>query len=87
MKLKARQMEFCKYKLGLQHCFVVDCKGHSGGIAMLWKDEIKFYVLNFLKYHIHAKICVDDVNKMEWFITGVYGHVDTNHIIETWNLI
>ncbi|XP_041011306.1 uncharacterized protein LOC121255085 [Juglans microcarpa x Juglans regia] len=86
-KLKARQMNQSKFQIGFQNCFVVDCEGRSGGLAMLWKYEIDLTVLSFSKFHVDAKITVDVVNNLEWFLTSVYGCPYTSHRWETWNLI
>lgn len=65
------------YKLGSNIVLLLIV--NSERIAMLWKDEIKFSILNFSKYHVHAKINCEDENKMEWFIMGVYRKLETNY--------
>lgn len=39
-RLKACQWSLCKYKLSFLNCFVVDAIGRSGGLTLLWKNEI-----------------------------------------------
>lgn len=34
----------------------MDCVGKSGGLALLWKEEICFEILNFSVYHIHGLV-------------------------------
>ncbi|KAG2690049.1 hypothetical protein I3760_09G168900 [Carya illinoinensis] len=55
-RLKAAQWTFCKYSLGFKNCFVVDSFGRSGGLAMLWKDDVNLHILNYSPHHIHALI-------------------------------
>lgn len=55
-KLKVRQIEKCKFRLGFDNYLVVDCNGRSGGLALLWKNEVLQKVNNYSKSHIDAQI-------------------------------
>lgn len=65
----------------------MDCEGRSGGLALMWKDDIKLFVLSYSKHHIDALIISNDSNNTKWHITGVYGHPDIVYKTEIWNLI
>lgn len=34
----------------------MDCEGQSGGLAMLWKQDVEFTVLQYSKSHIHGEM-------------------------------
>ena len=52
---------------------VVDCIGKSGGLALLWKDDMGVEIQNYSSRHIHAKI-LSTPNGGKWNLTGFYGH-------------
>lgn len=39
-KLQKEKMERIRHILGFPNMFVVDCVGKSGGLALLWREEI-----------------------------------------------
>lgn len=45
-----------KVRLGFDHLFVVPSDGCSGGIALLWKDEIPLRPLTASAHHIDVEI-------------------------------
>uniref|UniRef100_A0A803QN19 Reverse transcriptase domain-containing protein n=1 Tax=Cannabis sativa TaxID=3483 RepID=A0A803QN19_CANSA len=49
-------MERLKTQLGFEGCFVVDSRGHSGGLALLWKFEQEVEIQGFSFHHIDALI-------------------------------
>jgi hypothetical protein len=51
-KLLQHKMEFVKIKLGFDKMFVVDCKGRSGGLVLLWKSTIQVDIQNYSRRHI-----------------------------------
>lgn len=70
-KLRARAMESCKYCLGFVNCISIDCVGRSGGIALLWKEDINLSVISLSKFHIYALISDSTRSSNEWYFTGV----------------
>ncbi|XP_022854365.1 uncharacterized protein LOC111375728 [Olea europaea var. sylvestris] len=83
-KLNTTKMEFCRIKMKFYGCFNVESVGRSGGLTILWKPDVHLTILSYSKSHIDAKI---ESLLHSWFLTGIYGHPDTNKCIETWNLI
>uniref|UniRef100_A0A7N2LFD6 Uncharacterized protein n=1 Tax=Quercus lobata TaxID=97700 RepID=A0A7N2LFD6_QUELO len=58
--------------------------GQSGDLALLWKPESKVEVKGLSRWYIDA--CIDYDNRGEiWWLTGFYGHPDTNRREETCN--
>lgn len=47
-----------KFSLGFDNAFVVDCVWRSGVLAILWKKDIDFTLLQFSNHHIHGVISV-----------------------------
>lgn len=70
-KLSSSSLQRLKTNLGFTNCFMVDSMGMSGGLALLWHDEMDIHLLSFSKNHIDVKIS-------KWletdysFFTGVY---------------
>ena len=62
--------------------FMVESVGRSGGLALLWSDEISLEIQNYSCRHTNAKI-TSSVNVLEWKFKGFYGHLklinDTKH--------
>lgn len=79
-----------KFLLGFENAFAIDFVGRSGGLAVLWKGEIDFTLLQFSSHHIHGKITMGKEGKpnhSKWNITGVYRHPDTSRHEEVWKII
>jgi hypothetical protein len=55
-KLRREKMEVIHHKLGFPNLFVVDCVGKSGGLALLWGDEIVVEIQNYSLRHINGII-------------------------------
>lgn len=83
--MKSQHLEFCKFKLDFCNCFGVDRIGRSGGLTLLWTDDIQLSIVNFTKNHIHAIVTNSDGGK--WLLTGVYGHLNCNLQGELWQLL
>jgi hypothetical protein len=66
-------MELISYKLGYFGLFVVDCIGRSGGLALLWREEVSVEIKNYSQHHINAVIKYHQ-NSTPWKLMGFYGH-------------
>lgn len=55
--LRRNKMERIRSRLGFPNMLVVDCVGKSGGLALLWTEDVDVEVQNYSKRHINAKIC------------------------------
>jgi hypothetical protein len=56
-------MEFVCVKLGFEGLFVVDPVGHSGGLALLWKEKNEVEIQNYTRKHINAIIKHTDISQ------------------------
>jgi exonuclease III len=55
-KMMKNKVEFIRIKLGYDRMFVVDCKGRSGGLLLLWNSESHMEIQNFSRHHINAVV-------------------------------
>ena len=76
-------MVMVRDKCGFKHGIFVSSNGSSGGLAMLWKEEVQLHVQSFSLSHIDA--LVDDGNEVgEWHLTGFYGNPKTSKRPKSW---
>lgn len=75
-----------KIKLGLTGLFVVDNIGHSGGLALLWKDGTNIDITSYSKNHIDANVRLTGSDKL-WRFTGYYGFPDRAQRKKSWQLL
>ena len=69
----------CEFKHGV----FVDSNGMSGGLVLMWKEDIKVEVQTFLPSHIDA--LVDGGIEYGWWrMTGFYGNLETAKRPESW---
>ena len=84
LPLKAmKRMSNIKNSLGLTQGLVVPSEGKSGGLALLWKPEVKVDTQTFSRWYINAIIdSGDSIGK--WRLTRFYGHPDTQGRPKSW---
>ena len=68
-KLVLSEMVGIKEGLKRSQGLVVPCKGRSGGLALLWKKELKVDIQSFSDSHIDAIVDQGVIGK-QWRITG-----------------
>lgn len=61
-KLHQSQPFFQKTNRLFDNCYAIDVVGRSGGLILLWGDEIDLIVESSSMYHISACICNSSVN-------------------------
>jgi hypothetical protein len=55
-KLRKENMEAIRCKLGFSNLFMVDNVSRSGGLALLWGEEIFLNIQNFSHRHISGVV-------------------------------
>lgn len=87
METKLRQHHFdkIKNKMGFNSGFVVECVGRSGGLALLWTNDLVVDIENYSRRHINATIR-STKHTGAWKFMGFYGHLETGKRKEAWNL-
>ncbi|XP_074337471.1 uncharacterized protein LOC141674665 [Apium graveolens] len=63
----------------------VEATGHSGGVALLWRNKDDVVLKSLNKNHIDAVIKLQ--GGLEYRLTGIYGEPDRSKRKETWDLI
>ena len=73
METKQSISEMKQIQAGLPYrsMFMVPSIRHTGGLALLWMEEIELHVQTFTLNHIDALIMDDPANP--WSLTGFYG--------------
>ncbi|WCJ43898.1 hypothetical protein M5689_024607 [Euphorbia peplus] len=50
------KIESLRRKFNFNYKFVVDCRGHSGGLVVLWKNSLDASVTGYSDHHIELSI-------------------------------
>ena len=74
----------CK-ELPFQNKLIVKKLDSGGGLAFLWKSEVKLEVVNYTDNHILAKVMEED--GFEWYLTGFYGWPEASQKHKSWALL
>ncbi|XVE83785.1 hypothetical protein DITRI_Ditri16bG0114600 [Diplodiscus trichospermus] len=82
---KSCKLDKIRVQYNLHGLFCVDPMGQSGGLAMLWKEQVDLRITSFSKNHIDVEIV--DTNDLKWRLTGFYEEPDTNSRKLSWNLL
>jgi exonuclease III len=85
-KLRHDRMEAIRRKLEFPNMLDVDCIGKSGGLALLWNEEVKLEIQNYSQRHINAVIRGQE-GEAPWKFTGFYGQPDVAKRHEAWALM
>jgi len=85
-KLLRSKMEIIRVKLGFDSVFVVDCKGRSGGLALLWNSGVQVTIQNYSLRHMNATIQRHS-EAFQWKPTCFYGHPEVARRHEAWALL
>ncbi|XP_074359607.1 uncharacterized protein LOC141699636 [Apium graveolens] len=71
--------------IGFEGAIAVEARGHSGGLAMLWKNKEKVTLNSLSNNHIDVTVEVHGLHKFR--LTGFYGEPNRAKRYETWNLL
>ena len=71
--------------LPFQNKIIVKHSDAGGGLAFLWRDDIKLEVLNYTTNHVLARVTKED--GFVWFMTGFYGWLETQQKFKSWKLL
>jgi endonuclease/exonuclease/phosphatase family metal-dependent hydrolase len=65
---------------------MVDSVGRSGGLILMWRDDIRVVIQNYSRRHINAIISMG-LDGEEWKFSGFYGHPEVARRKESWALM
>lgn len=77
------KVEELQRKLICDHHIIVESHGHSGGLLMLWRKDVKIKMQEVSEYFID--VLVDDGR--EWRLTGIYGEPRWGEKEKTWEAL
>ena len=77
-------MERAKRKVGFVYDLVVPKSDKSGGLAMLWKENINMEIMGYAVNFIDAIVTEADLG-LKWRIIGFYGHPKAHKRKESWD--
>ncbi|CAN0847031.1 hypothetical protein LINGRAHAP2_LOCUS4761 [Linum grandiflorum] len=80
-----QKMEEIMVKVGFEGCFVVDVRGRSGGLGMLWREKTQLNLLRYTDNFIDSE--VQDGNGETWRLTGFYGYPERERRQASWDLL
>ena len=83
-KLKKKAMERAKRKVGFVYGLVVPKSNKSGGLAMLWKENINLEIMGYAGDLIDTIVTEAD-SRLKWKITGFYGRPEAHKRKESWD--
>lgn len=77
-------VDLCK-ALNYANCWSVDAQGHSGGLALIWRNEGGCEVKYGGTHYIDFEVVNEQVGR--WRYTGFYGCPERGRRQESWNLL
>lgn len=84
ISISSRIEEF-RVCFGFAQCFSVDRIGHSGGLAILWKQNVDCEVMSYSQNHVD--VCFLDNNTAYWRLTCFYGFPERSRRKNSWDFI
>ncbi|XP_075669880.1 uncharacterized protein LOC142639613 [Castanea sativa] len=79
-----RFMKHCR-DLAYPNKFLVKKPDSGGGLALIWKEDVRLEVINYTENHVLAKV-VEDTG-FQWFLTGFYGWLKSCQKHKSWALL
>jgi len=74
-----------RWRLGFQNAFGVSSVGLSGGLVLLWKNNVTVDLKSYSKFHIDVWVTME--NGRQWRFTGFYGEPVRARRKESWRLL
>jgi hypothetical protein len=66
-------------------CLSIDVEGRSGGLSVMWKENLKCRIMNYSRNFIN--LIVSDGDKGEWRLTCYYGYPERSRRRQAWDLL
>ncbi|XP_074351584.1 uncharacterized protein LOC141690709 [Apium graveolens] len=85
MLSNSKKMKRVRSRTGFQGMLTVEAQGRSGGITLLWKDQIHVSLLSMPNNHIDVVISIPDMQIKR--LTGFYGEPNRSQRRRTWELL
>ena len=85
-KLRSDKMKLIHFKMGFPNMFVVDFIRRSGGMTLMWDEDINLDIQNYSQCHINGMVKMR-MSREQWKFTGFYGHPDPSKRHEAWTFL
>ena len=85
-KLYKNKVGFLRIKLNFDYMLGVDSVGQSGGLVLLWNDQINVVIHNYSRPYINAIVKLGR-DGFPWKFLGFYGHPVAEKRHELWGLL
>ncbi|MBA0573533.1 hypothetical protein Golob_000803 [Gossypium lobatum] len=85
IKMHSNNFTCIQNQCRMAECLAVSSEGHSGGLAMLWKDGVNVTIQNYSSHHIDSLVRMESHNNIRF--TGFYGHADLNLRSRPWDIL
>lgn len=85
MKSNARHMDRLRLELNFDRSFTINSRGSSGGLCVLWKDEITLSLRSYSLNHIDFNMG-DPGEVTYWCLTVFYGYYVVSDRYKSWRL-
>jgi hypothetical protein len=85
-RMQQNKADRVRIKLGFDNCFVVNSKGKSGGLMLLWNSSCGVEIQNYSRRHVNA-VVQRSPDDLKWKFTGFYGHPEAGRRSESWSLL
>lgn len=79
------RIEVVRKAIGFTGCIAVDARGHSGGLALFWKNEGGCVVKEVNTHFIDFEVQNEQVGR--WRFTGFYGCPERSRRTESWEIL
>ena len=79
------RVENLKNTLGFDHAFAVSSIGRSGGLGIIWNNNMRVELLLYSQYHIDVILTEGD--REPWRLTCVYGEAQLSERHKMWSLL
>ncbi|TYI86331.1 hypothetical protein E1A91_D04G058000v1, partial [Gossypium mustelinum] len=84
-KMNAIEFQKVQTRCRMQNGLVVNSEGRSGGLALMWKDELDVTIQSYSRYHIDSIVNLGCTNIIR--VTGYYGHANPSERNNSWNML
>ena len=79
------KIEWLRWRLGLTNMVVKDCVGRSGGLAIFWRNGVKFHLRTTSRLYIDGD--VEEADGFTWRLTVFYGEPKSDQKELSWRAL
>ncbi|PPR84475.1 hypothetical protein GOBAR_AA36237 [Gossypium barbadense] len=84
-KLNATDFQRVQTRSRMQNWLAVNSKVWSGGLALMWKDEMDVTIQSYSQHHIKSIVKMGRTSNIR--VTGYYGHASPNERSSSWDML